>query len=67
VLKLKSPSACASKSYKATTYCAAGLGFGFGFSGGGGVGAFFAIDAPPLRLEGGFGLPNGFVLAGEAV
>jgi len=35
----KSPSACAEKSYNATTYAA--VGFGFGFKGGGG-GAFFA-------------------------
>ena len=42
-LKSKSPSACASKSYSATTYCAAG--FGFGFNGGGGGGAFFASAA----------------------
>ena len=41
-MKDKSPSACASKSYSAVTYCTAGAaGFGFGLSGGGGGGAFF--------------------------
>lgn len=36
MLKSKSPSACAWKSYKATTYCAGGFGFGFNSGGGGG-------------------------------
>lgn len=45
-LKSKSPSACASKSYNATTYCFSGSASrGFGFSGGGG-GAFLAAVKP---------------------
>ena len=44
-MKSRSPSACAAKSYSATTYCTAG--FGFGLSGGGGGGAFFAAAAAP--------------------
>lgn len=42
-LKSRSPSACAAKSYSATTYCTAG--FGFDFNGGGGGGARLAAAA----------------------
>jgi len=36
----RSPSACAAKSYSATTYCFGGSAFGFDFMGGGGGGRF---------------------------
>jgi hypothetical protein len=46
VLKLKSPSACASKSYSATTYEAAGFGFEAGIGGGGRFVLAVAAAAP---------------------
>ena len=70
VLNDKSPSACASKSYNATTYTAGGTGgFGLGLRGGGG-GALLAAAAeaaevapPLLALYGGGG---GFLAKAEA-
>lgn len=52
MLKSRSPSACAWKSYRATTYCTAG--FGFGFNGGGGGGARFTA-ADVLEFWGVYG------------
>lgn len=60
VLNDRSPSACASKSYKAVTY--SGSGLGFGFSGGGGGGARFAAAAalvPLLEAEDAEGVYGG--------
>lgn len=57
----KSPSACASKSYNATTYTAGGAaGFGLGLRGGGGGGALLVaeLEPPLLKLYGG-GAPWG--------
>lgn len=51
MLKDRSPSACASKSYNATTYSAGGaIGLGLGFRGGGGGGALFAPAAAAAAL-----------------
>lgn len=51
MLNDKSPSACASKSYSATTYTAGGAaGFGLGLRGGGGGGALLAAAAEAAAL-----------------